>query len=453
MTKRVIEALKQGLKVMQVNTHLLLIVVLVFVFPLVFLLINQSFFDTAMNNINTAQKQRIGILHDSLAIMLGSRSSEISDLLPQSVIQSFSTENPDITEILVSKQTPEGFLIMQSLDATEIGTIDNDVHLYQTALGDPKQSLIFEYQIDGLRYWSGVRKITVNNETLFIVTGHSFRNLDSVMTARRQQSYLGFTLIFAFLMALAYWMARQIHWRSEAEQISKTLEERNLFTNVIAHEFRAPLTAINGYASFLAESKNIKGDETKYVENIQISTSRLLALVNDFLEVARIQSGKLNLKLEKVELEPVFFNVTETLKSTALEKGLTLAIVKSRQQLFLHTDKDRLTQVLTNIVSNSIKYTDKGSVTVMAESNPVSLTIRIEDTGMGISADDQKKLFEAFMRVGGVENSKTVGTGLGMWITKQLVEHLGGTIGVESIKGVGTHVVLTFKYKKIAIKR
>lgn len=441
-------AFERGMKVMQLNTRLLLVGVLVFVFPLVFLLMSQSLFDTAQKNINTSEKQRISSLHDSISsvtALIQPGSDGVRDLL-----LTYAQNNTDITLINVVKETPGGYLIEQSADLDTVGTFDENTALYQNALGDPNQSLIFEYSANGVRYWQAVRKFSINSQTYYVVSDHSFKNLDSVMTARRQESYLGLTFIFAFLLVLAYWLARQIHWQARHKKLEAILEERNLFTNMIAHEFRAPLTAINGYSSFLAEAKNLGKKQSGYVENIQTSTSRLLDLVNDFLEVARIQSGKMNLQYQTVDVGEVTKNVVGALQPMAIEKNLTLTLQDSSVPLHLDTDPQRLTQVLTNIINNSLKYTDKGSVTVSIEKNPVNLTIRIKDTGMGISSDDQKKLFSPFMRVGGVEKTTVTGSGLGMWITKQLVDLLGGSIGVESIKGVGTHVVLTFKVKRIA---
>jgi signal transduction histidine kinase len=107
------------------------------------------------------------------------------------------------------------------------------------------------------------------------------------------------------------------------------------------------------------------------------------------------------------------------------------------------TDGKRLHQALTNLVSNAIKYTNKGTISLSLDDKYAYVEIRVKDTGMGISSDDQKKIFAPFFRVENEDVSKITGTGLGMWITKELIELMGATIGVESIKGVGTHVVIT----------
>ena len=263
------------------------------------------------------------------------------------------------------------------------------------------------------------------------------------MLARQQQSYLGLTGIFLFLIGLAYWLNRQVQWEKQHSILAKQLADRDLFSQMVAHEFRAPLTAIKGYASFLEESNDLDTENRRFASNIRISAERLVLLVSDFLEVARLQSGKLKIKSEPVDIHTVLTAVIENLQITAKNKGLRLIYRAPEQPLIVTTDSGRLTQVITNVISNSIKYTESGAIEIECKKELRKLSIRIKDSGIGISAEDQKKLFAPFQRVGGVDSTATTGTGLGMWITKQLVTLLGGEIGVESIKGVGTHVVIT----------
>ena len=153
----------------------------------------------------------------------------------------------------------------------------------------------------------------------------------------------------------------------------------------------------------------------------------------------------MNLEMTTVDVQPTIMAVVDALQPIAKEKNLQLAFHKLAVPITLTTDTRRLYQILQNLISNSLKYTKTGSVEVTVDAAPKAVSIRIKDTGMGISAEDQQRLFAPFSRVGGVEQTKITGTGLGMWITKQLVETLRGTITVESIKGVGTHGVVVFK--------
>lgn len=136
------------------------------------------------------------------------------------------------------------------------------------------------------------------------------------------------------------------------------------------------------------------------------------------------------------------------MKPLADIKNLSLKSHLPIETVLSWTDEKRLEQVLTNIINNAIKYTDKGEVSVTLESSRVFTVITIADTGGGISAEDQKKLFTPFVRVGSEDqNKKIVGSGLGMWITKQLIAQLNAEISLESIKGVGTHVIIKLKNK------
>jgi signal transduction histidine kinase len=443
MISSILTTFERGLKVMRLNSRLLLVGILVFVFPLLFVWITQSFFSTAYSNIDTTQKQRVAMLHDSMRVVL-QESQDFSAIVP-TLINEYLSENQDISKVRVIELTGEEFVIQHSFNPEEVGTsVISDELFKNLPLSTANGTVIYPTKIAGVRTWQAFSKVETSDNSYIVFSEHNFNLIDSVMLARQQQSYLGLTAIFLFLIGLAYWINKQIQWEKRSDKLTQQLHERDLFSNMIAHEFRAPLTAIKGYASFLEESQSLKSEEKRFANNIRISAERLVLLVSDFLEVARLQSGKLEIKKEKIDVREVLTKVTEDLHITAKNKDLKLVYQEPVQPIWLVSDSGRLTQVMTNLVSNSIKYTESGAIEIECQKEVKKLVIRIKDTGMGISAADQKKLFAPFVRVGGVDQTVTTGTGLGMWITKQLVELLGGEIGVESIKGVGTHVVVTF---------
>ncbi len=444
MISDTLHALQTGLRVMRENSRLLLVGILVFVFPLLFVWITQSFFTTAYDNIDTAEKQRVNILHTSFSEVI--KHADNYESVIKDLAFAYTIDNPDVSKIRIVALEEEGVRIVYSLDESLIGTYEESEQLYRTlpALGGTG-SAILPTVIDGVRTWQVFRAVERDGEDFVIFTEHKFNVIDSVMIARRQQSYFGLTAIFLFLIALAYWLNRQISWEKNHNKLADQLKERDMFSNMIAHEFRSPLTAIKGYASFLEESKVISPEEKRYSSNIRVSAERLVILVNDFLEVARLQSGKMSIEKKDIDLRDVLTQVTEDLRLMAQEKGLSLVYEPPVQPLIMHTDRARMMQVITNIVSNAVKYTPDGVVELECTKSHGEVVITVKDTGTGISAEDQKKLFAPFMRVGGVDQTSTTGTGLGMWITKQLVALLDGKIGIESIKGIGTHVVITFK--------
>jgi signal transduction histidine kinase len=444
MISESLHALQGGIKVMKSNTRLLMVGVLVFVFPLLFVWITQSFFATAYSNIDTAQKQRISLLHESISGVV-EYADNYEEVIPK-LIQKYAADNPDISKIRVVKIGRDEVTVLFSLNEDLAGTNERAQELFRTLpnLG-AGESIIFPTTINGVRTWQVFRSIERDNRQLVIFSEHTFGMIDSIMTARRQQSYFGLTGIFLFLIALAYWLNRQVYWEKHHHRLEQQLKDRDLFSNMIAHEFRAPLTAIKGYASFLEEAETASKEEKRFATNIRVSAQRLVLLVSDFLEVARLQSGKLKIEKTLVDLREVLSLVTEELQLSAKEKGLMLVYEQPVQPVMMQTDRARMIQVITNMVSNSVKYTPSGAVELECQKEAGKIRIIIKDTGTGISAEDQKKLFAPFTRVGDVDHTSTTGTGLGMWITKQLVDLLDGEIGVESIQGVGTHIVITFK--------
>lgn len=443
MISGILNALERGLQVMRSNSRMMLVGVLVFVFPLMFVWITQSFFTTAQNNIDFAEKSKVSILHDSIVVSI--QNNENYGPVVKSLIDYYIKDNRDIEKIRIVDKDENGFLILISDDESLVGTYEKTDSPYRSIPSSASEgSFIFKATIDGVRTWQVFRRVDLPNNELYIFSEHRFGLADSIMLDRRQDSYLGLTGIFAFLILLAYWINRQTYWEGLHNKLADEITEKDLFFNMVVHEFRSPLTAIKGYASFLEESKTLSKDEIRFSGNIKNAAERLVVLVSDFLEISRLQSGNIKIDIKELDVRDVIAQVVEDLNVLALEKNLKLSYERGLKPVILNTDPARMTQVLTNIITNAIKYTESGGVELECTQIPGEVIVRIKDTGMGISAEDQQKLFAPFTRVGGVDGTSIKGTGLGMWITKKLVTILGGSIGVESIKGIGTHIVIRF---------
>jgi signal transduction histidine kinase len=444
MSSNVITIIQRGLQAMRFDTRLLLVGVLVFVFPIIFIWASHSFYVTAYDNIHTAEKLRVGMVHDTFSAYLSSATFD-AEILAK-LIASIINDNDDITALRVYSESENGMLVVAAEDSDLVGQYDTHAEVIkEMGFSNVLDFQMREQQVADVRYWNAYRRVVLNNDFYYIFSQHDLSQIDKTMAYRRQQSYLGLTAVFFFLIGLAYWIHRQSYWYGKYEKLSETLHERDLFSNMIAHEFRSPLTAIKGYASFLEESAAMPPDERRFAGNIRQSAEHLVELVSDFLEVARLQSGKLKVEKQLVDVRGTVSTTIENLTGMAAEKGLHLMYDPGNKPVMFETDASRLLQVLTNLVTNAIKYTKSGTVTLSCAEEYKTVVIRVMDTGMGISAEDQQKLFAPFTRVGGVDAAQITGTGLGMYITKQLVALLGGSIGVESIKGVGTHLVVTLK--------
>lgn len=436
MMQKLFTTLGRGLTVLRLNTQYLFVAVLLIAFPLLFVYITESIFEAAYQNISTAQKQQVQILHEAIA---GTVTNSFSTT---TLFSTYLERIPTLTGGKLVEHINGELIIIAATDESLVGQEDGATLLFATAASNPGNAFIYEFAESGVRKWHAYEQRTVSASTYYIVTEHSFKTVDTIMTARQQQVYLGLSAIFIFLLAVAYWLVRQQNWSAAHAIVVKQRDEQMMFTNTIAHELRAPLTAIKGYASLLRESPAVPKTELEYVKKIESSTERLITLINDFLEVARIQAGGIKLVIAPTEVVGLAQSVIDSFVPTATKKGLVLTLGGVTSAI-LQTDTNRLTQILTNIVSNAVKYSDTGTVSVVVDQTRIATVIKVKDNGQGISAEDQRRMFAPFTRVGGADASQVTGSGLGMWITKRLVETLDGEIAIESIEGVGTVVKVT----------
>ena len=235
----------------------------------------------------------------------------------------------------------------------------------------------------------------------------------------------------------------------EAEAAAQQANQaKSDFLANMSHELRTPLNGILGYAQILQRSKALPEKERNGVQTIYQCGSHLLTLINDILDLAKIEARKLDLHPSPLHLPSVLLSVVEMCKIRAEEKGTEFMYhTSSRLPEGVATDEKRLRQVLINLLSNAIKFTDGGTVTLQVDvlkisDNQADLLFQVIDTGVGIAEKDLTKLFQSFEQVGD-DSKKSEGTGLGLAISQRIVQLMGGNIQVKSKLGVGSEFFFT----------
>jgi signal transduction histidine kinase len=442
MISNLLYAFERGFGYLRSHPQIIFALVWVIIIPLLFLYTGQKFLETARVNQDRLAKDKIGLMHDVFVSLSKTTAFNLPTL--QTEVDNISKLNPEISVFMIVEVNENGYVPVVSLQPEFIGVPLEDISLFNISAGAVDTSISFELYDGSQRLWRAFRSIpNFEEKNYYIFTEHSLSNIDNLIKQNEQKAYWSLALVYIIVLSLAYWQIRNTNFAHLYEEAKKANATKDLFTNMIAHELRAPLTAIRGYASMVLESKDTTPANQQYADRIKLSTERLLTIVNDLLDVARIQSGKLSFTKADTDIAVVINAVADELRVSATEKNIVLQCTGTEVSAPAVTDGKRLHQAITNLVSNSIKYTKEGKIEISLEAKGKGYEIRIKDTGMGISAADQKNLFAPFYRVQSDDVSQITGTGLGMWITRQLLELMGAKIEVESIKGVGTHIVVT----------
>jgi signal transduction histidine kinase len=251
---------------------------------------------------------------------------------------------------------------------------------------------------------------------------------------------------FAAQSALAIQNARLFR---EIEDKSRQLEEasqhKSQFLANMSHELRTPLNAILGYTELMADGAYGEPSEKMLgiLKRLEANGRHLLGLINDVLDLSKIEAGQLELELSDYCVQDIAQTVRSTLEPLASDKKLAFKLDLAPNLPPGHGDGRRLTQVLINLVGNAIKFTDTGEVAIKAEANNGAFHVSVRDTGPGISAADQAKLFQEFQQADNAITRKKGGTGLGLAISKRIIEMHGGRIWVESEPGRGSTFTFT----------
>ena len=369
--------------------------------------------------------------------------------------------NPELLELNVALNDGDEFVVVASTQDGELEKSYNDMFYllsFNQEINDgiARDSINIiniednmEDQIAEERFWKVGMPISENNEKVGVLSMKvSSKIIDNLTRENKTSSlYLLFgeivIVILFLLLAVRFWDYALLY--RKAKDIDKMKDE---FISIASHELRTPVTGIKGYSSMILDGSfgEINDKIKNSAQIIQSASERLGILVDDLLNVSRIEQGRMEIKKEKTNIYQIVKEVVNELKIQADMKKLDLKFLTHDKNLpLINIDSEKFKQILINIIGNSIKYTEKGSISISTHVKEKKyLVLNIKDTGIGMDNEERRRLFQKFYRVQNEKTKKVSGTGLGLWITKQMVEMMDGDITVDSIKGTGTEFTIYF---------
>lgn len=238
----------------------------------------------------------------------------------------------------------------------------------------------------------------------------------------------------------------QVQLEERAQELQRFSKYKSEFLANMSHELRTPLNSSLILAKLLSENPhgNLSGEQVKFAESIYSAGNDLLNLINDILDISKVEAGKLEVLPENASVARVVEGLRGMFEPLAADKGLTLKVeVQPGTPPMLYTDSQRLEQILKNLLSNAIKFTEKGQVSLTVARVPgEGVAFTVKDSGIGIAQDQQESIFEAFRQADGTTNRRYGGTGLGLSISRDLATLLGGSISISSTPGQGSEFTL-----------
>ena len=370
-------------------------------------------------------------------------------------------------KLLLVEDDEDDYIITKDL-LREIETVDIDLY-WEQDVASAKLALqqsqydvcLLDYRLGGEDGLSLLRE-SVHNEgacPFIMLTGQDDERLDKEALSAGAVDYLvkSYLTTSRLARAIRYAAARRETEQARVERLKAESESqaKSQFLAHLSHELRTPLTAVLGYTELLSRDATSETQQ-QHLQVIMRNGRHLLDLLNDILDLTKIEAGKLEIESTKVELNELISDLYLLMRVKALDKNLKL-IFRANRSLpkYIVTDPTRLRQILVNLLGNAIKFTDQGEVSLeidlIEQHSQVQLMFSVKDTGVGISELDIGNLFRPFSQLKNSNNQSERGTGLGLAISQQLVQRLGGNISVESQPDRGSTFCVQLNFEPQAV--
>lgn len=442
------ELISKSLDFIKQNPRIIYSLVLVFIIPFIIYLNTYFTVRSFEENLENVIRSK-AVLAEDIVKFIARDAIEKPDKLKK-LISETKELNKDIGsfEILTPDTDINGYKIIASSESENENKELSDpkeIFYHQIAWNQPDDNVSYVTSGKNGRNWNVLETIKSDEGGKIALAYLSFplTEFDRMNSQAETRSYFILALTIIVVLLLVANNARLFGYALTLSKLKEIDKMKDTFISMASHELKAPLVSIKGNIEFFREeTEHSLNEEGKhYLENIGNSAERLEMLVSDMLEVSRLEGNRIPINISEAEAGTIIEKSVDEVRPQAIQKGLILNYSPAKLPK-IKVDPDRTKQILINLISNAVKYTIKGKVNILTEARKDKLLIIVADTGVGISAGDQARLFQKFSRFYNEETKNVSGTGLGLWISRELAGKMGGDITVESIKGVGSHFIL-----------
>jgi signal transduction histidine kinase len=372
------------------------------------------------------------------------------EILQEKIFQ-IQKENPKVKQIRILAKENEDFRILASGKKEEIGAILQDPSLILSWSQSQSIATLSSDPQTKERFWKIVTPIGKEKKLGLISLALSLKETDEIISDIIFKTF--FLILFGIIVSLILIFQHTslfgyVQLTQKLRQIDKAKDE---FIRMATHELEAPVVNIRNYLWEIKEQLRgkISKEQEEYLERAQISANNLSLLIEDILAVSRIEQGRIDFTPQWFDPAKEITQIVNEFLPKAKEKNLSLFFEEPKEKINLYLNPFRFREIISNLVGNAIKYTFKGYVKAEAkvDFSRKRYYIFVRDTGIGISAEAQQKIFQKFFREKKRETVDIPGTGLGLWISRELARKMGGDILFESIEGQGSNFIVYFPLK------
>lgn len=369
-------------------------------------------------------------------------------------------KDPSVENIRVIVKDGRNYKIIAAQDHSSVGkqinvaSSLNGEGLVAYSWANPVQEgeeVSSEIEVNGKKYSRQIKAfIDPGTQDVYaLVTADiSLDEINGLIAGTVNQAYVVLAAIILLSLFLVFQHTRLFSYVNLSKNLKSQIIAKDDFIRMATHELRSPLTVMNMYTEALKEEllPITNEEQRQYIERVLISIRNLRDLMSDILEVSHIQQGRVDFKPEKIVPGAVVKEIVDGIRPKAVEKGLTLSLEGENFPYNINVNPVCFKRIITNLVENSVKYTPAGKVmvSIKVETAKKRCVITVQDTGFGISAEGQQRLFEQFYRVKTKENEGIPGTGLGLWMSREMARRMDGDIMLESIEQMGSRFFVFF---------